>query len=107
MTHDDAVEDTFEKLSTDECWRLLSTQQVGRIAVVVGHYPLVFPVNYAVVEKAIVFRTGVGEKLWAIHRSNVTFEVDELDTVARSGRELRYGSLPATCSYSRGARKRM
>ena len=85
MPDDDVFEDTLDELSADECWRLLSTQRVGRIAVVVGHYPLVFPVNYALADKAIVFRTGVGTKLWAIHRSNVTFEVDEFDTVERSG----------------------
>jgi nitroimidazol reductase NimA-like FMN-containing flavoprotein (pyridoxamine 5'-phosphate oxidase superfamily) len=75
----------LEELSADECWRLLGTQQVGRIAVVVGHYPLVFPVNYAVADGVILFRTGAGTKLWAIHRSNVTVEVDEFDSVQRSG----------------------
>jgi uncharacterized protein len=84
MPRDDTF-DTLDELSPDECWRLLGTQQVGRIAVVVGHYPLVFPVNYALVDKTVVFRTGVGTKLWAIHRSNVTFEVDDFDTVERSG----------------------
>jgi nitroimidazol reductase NimA-like FMN-containing flavoprotein (pyridoxamine 5'-phosphate oxidase superfamily) len=82
---DDLFAANLEELSAEECWRLLGTQQVGRFAVMVGHYPLVFPVNYAVSQKSIVFRTGVGTKLWAIHRSNVTFEVDEFDEVERSG----------------------
>jgi nitroimidazol reductase NimA-like FMN-containing flavoprotein (pyridoxamine 5'-phosphate oxidase superfamily) len=66
----------LDELGVDECWRLLATQQVGRLAVVVGHYPLVFPVNYGLDETTIVFRTAPGTKLHALERSNVTFEVD-------------------------------
>jgi nitroimidazol reductase NimA-like FMN-containing flavoprotein (pyridoxamine 5'-phosphate oxidase superfamily) len=76
---------SLDELGVDECWRLLGTQPVGRVAVIVGHYPLVFPVNFAVADKSIVYRTGSGTKLHAIHRSNVTFEVDEIDLVHLSG----------------------
>ena len=79
------VPGALEEIEEGECWRLLATQPVGRVAVIVGHYPLVFPVNYAVDGRHIFFRTGSGTKLWAIHRSNVTFEVDELDLVNRTG----------------------
>jgi nitroimidazol reductase NimA-like FMN-containing flavoprotein (pyridoxamine 5'-phosphate oxidase superfamily) len=72
-------------LSPEECWALLATQPVGRVAVIVGHYPLVFPVNYTLDETTIVYRTGVGTKLHSVHRSNVTFEVDEIDTQHRRG----------------------
>ena len=75
----------LDEIDTDECWRLLATQPVGRVAVIVGQYPLVFPVNYALDGMHILFRTGVGTKLWALNRSNVTFEVDELDLAGRSG----------------------
>jgi nitroimidazol reductase NimA-like FMN-containing flavoprotein (pyridoxamine 5'-phosphate oxidase superfamily) len=37
----------IESLSADECRELLETRGVGRLAVVVGGYPEVFPVNYA------------------------------------------------------------
>jgi nitroimidazol reductase NimA-like FMN-containing flavoprotein (pyridoxamine 5'-phosphate oxidase superfamily) len=79
----DAAE--LDELSPEECWQLLESQPIGRVAVIVGHYPLVFPVNYAVSDKTILYRTGVGTKLHAIHRSNVTFEVDAIDPVHRSG----------------------
>lgn len=75
----------LEDLSESECWRLLGTQPVGRIAVVVGHYPVVLPVNFVVVDRTIAFRTAAGTKLWAIHRSNVTFEVDSIDPFHRTG----------------------
>jgi nitroimidazol reductase NimA-like FMN-containing flavoprotein (pyridoxamine 5'-phosphate oxidase superfamily) len=76
---------SLDALDESECWRLLATQQVGRVAVIVGHYPLVFPVNYALDGEAIVFRTGTGTKLRAIQSSNVTFEVDEIDVAHRAG----------------------
>ena len=75
----------LDELSEAECWEFLATQPIGRVAIIVGHYPLVFPVNYAVDGKTILYRTGVGTKLYAVHRSNVTFEVDEIDTAHRSG----------------------
>ena len=75
----------LDEIGAAECWRLLDTQAVGRVAVIVGHYPLVFPVNYALAEKSIVFRTGSGTKLHSIHRSNVTFEVDSIDPIHRAG----------------------
>jgi nitroimidazol reductase NimA-like FMN-containing flavoprotein (pyridoxamine 5'-phosphate oxidase superfamily) len=75
----------LDELTVEECWQLLATQRVGRVAIIAGHYPLVFPVNFAVDERAILYRTGVGAKLHALHRSNVTFEVDFVDPVRQSG----------------------
>ncbi|MBO0728806.1 MAG: pyridoxamine 5'-phosphate oxidase family protein [Acidimicrobiaceae bacterium] len=75
----------LEEISPDECWRLLAGERVGRLAVVMGHYPLVFPVNYTLDGRHIVFRTGVGTKLWSIQRSNVSFEVDDFDPDSESG----------------------
>ncbi len=81
----DLIPGALEEIQESECWRLLGTQPVGRVAVIVGQYPLVFPVNYAVDGRNIFFRTGAGTKLWAIHRSNVTFEVDQLDVASHTG----------------------
>jgi nitroimidazol reductase NimA-like FMN-containing flavoprotein (pyridoxamine 5'-phosphate oxidase superfamily) len=84
-TDEDLDPGSLDEIESDECWRLLATQPIGRVGVIVGQYPLIFPVNYAVVGEQIVFQTGAGTKLWATNRSNVTFEVDELDLVHRSG----------------------
>jgi uncharacterized protein len=75
----------LDEVSPEECWQLVATQPIGRVAVIVGHYPLVFPVNFAVDDKTILYRTGAGTKLHSIHRSNVTFEVDAIDPVHRTG----------------------
>ncbi len=82
---DDLDPGGLDEIDESECWRLLATQSVGRVAVIVGHYPLVFPVNHLVDGRSIVFRTGAGTKLWATTRSNVSFEVDYLDLVHRAG----------------------
>jgi hypothetical protein len=48
----------------------------------------VFPVNYAVDDKTILYRTGVETKLHSVHRSNATLKVDEIDTAHRAGRSV-------------------
>ncbi len=64
---------------------LLAGAQVGRLAVMVGHYPQVFPVNYRLDDSVVVFRSNVGTKLLAAHHNNVAFEVDHIDPVTRTG----------------------
>jgi uncharacterized protein len=84
-TPDDLDPGHLDELDADECRKLLATQQIGRVGVIVGHYPLIFPVNYVLSRDAIIFRTAPGTKLWASQQSNITFEVDELDSVHHSG----------------------
>ena len=75
----------LEEIEEAECWRLLASQPVGRFAVILGDYPLVFPVNHAVVAHGIVFWTGPGAKLWATQHHNVSFEVDDIDARTQTG----------------------
>ena len=49
------------------------------------HYPLIFPVNYALDRDVIVVRTHAGTMLEAAAHANVTFEVDEIDRRTRTG----------------------
>ncbi len=74
----------MEPIGFDECLRLLATEEVGRLAVVVDHQPKVFPVNYALDGDAVVFRTAPGTKLEAVSRSLVAFEVDRLASPTRA-----------------------
>jgi nitroimidazol reductase NimA-like FMN-containing flavoprotein (pyridoxamine 5'-phosphate oxidase superfamily) len=73
-----------EPIEPAECRRLLASEEVGRLAVVVGGRPLVFPLNYALDGEAVVFRTAPGTKLHAITRSLVTFEADGWSTASRT-----------------------
>jgi nitroimidazol reductase NimA-like FMN-containing flavoprotein (pyridoxamine 5'-phosphate oxidase superfamily) len=75
----------LQVLTSDECYRLLATQQIGRLGVNAEHYPLIFPVNYALEHDVIVLRMAPGTKLTAAQHANVAFEVDEIDQRTRSG----------------------
>lgn len=75
----------LEVLSTDESLRLIAGQEIGRLALPTGGTPEIFPVNYAVSEGDIVFRTDEGLKLTLAERGQVAFEVDGLDPEAREG----------------------
>jgi len=64
-------------LTPDECWGLLRTAQVGRLAVTVAGRPEIFPVNFVVDHGAVVFRTAEGTKLAALTVAPlVAFEAD-------------------------------
>jgi nitroimidazol reductase NimA-like FMN-containing flavoprotein (pyridoxamine 5'-phosphate oxidase superfamily) len=76
----------LEVLTQDECIRLLHTQFLGRVAVRFGEAPSVLPVNYAMLDDDIVFKTEPGTKLSAaIMQAVVAFEVDDADPATRTG----------------------
>ncbi len=71
-------------LDVDECWDCLRSTTIGCLAVVVGEgadlHPDIFPVNYAIEHSSVVFRSGGGTKIEAIHdHPQVAFEVDGYD----------------------------
>jgi uncharacterized protein len=67
-------------LPADECWRLLNTVVIGRLAVVIAEEPEIFPVNFVVDGTSLVFRTAEGTKLFALTaRPGVAFEADGFD----------------------------
>jgi len=84
-TDSQAPDSSLVDLPASECYRLLGTHEVGRIGVNAEHYPLIFPVNYAMDGTTIVLRTAPGTKLTAASHANVTFEVDDIDRHSRTG----------------------
>jgi len=75
----------LEPIELDECLRLLAGHHIGRLAVVVDGQPLVFPVNYALVGRRIVFRTDPGTKLHAAAGHRVAFEIDGANSIYHDG----------------------
>jgi hypothetical protein len=67
----------LEPIGRDECLRLLDGRHLGRIGVVIAGQPLIFPVNYALHQNAIVFRTEPGNKLRGAVGHKVAFEIDD------------------------------
>ena len=80
------VRTRIEVLDRDRCLELLAAGSVGRVAVIAGREPVIFPVNYALHDGRLVFRTARGTKLQAVDwGTRASFEIDELDPVAREG----------------------
>jgi nitroimidazol reductase NimA-like FMN-containing flavoprotein (pyridoxamine 5'-phosphate oxidase superfamily) len=69
-----------EELSAAQCWNMLRSAVVGRIAVVHDRRPDIFPVNFAVDHGSLVFRTGSGTLFRSADGAFVAFEVDGYDT---------------------------
>jgi nitroimidazol reductase NimA-like FMN-containing flavoprotein (pyridoxamine 5'-phosphate oxidase superfamily) len=75
----------IEMLEREECLALLAQDVIGRLAVLSGVGPVIFPVNYALDGDAIVFRTAPGTKLDAGPRAPASFEIDSFDRETKSG----------------------
>lgn len=73
-------------LGPEECRALLSTHGVGRVAVSASDgRPAVVPVNYDVVDGAVVFRTAPNSTPAAAVGTEVAFEVDHIDEATSRG----------------------
>lgn len=79
------MDTTYEtqQLGVAESLALLRSAPVGRLAVIVGGSPEIFPVNHVVDHGTILFRTGKGVKLAAAVGRPVAYESDGYD--ARTG----------------------
>ncbi|MGW5637879.1 pyridoxamine 5'-phosphate oxidase family protein [Streptomyces sp. NPDC003832] len=75
----------FTVLTSAECRALLSTHGVGRLAVPTATGLTVVPVNYTVVDSAVVFRTAAGATPALAAGLQVAFEVDRIDDAFASG----------------------
>jgi len=75
----------LEELDRDDCLQLLARAPLGRLAVVVGGRPLVFPVNFTLDGDAVVLRTDEGTKLYAARNDPVAFECDGVDRMYHTG----------------------
>ena len=76
----------WQELTDDECRRLLGERHLGRLAFVDADGPVILPVNYALDQGAVVFRTDPGSKLDAAAAgATVAFEVDAADERDRTG----------------------
>jgi len=65
-------------LSDDESWRRLGGVALGRLVTSFAGEPEIFPVNYAVQGRTVLFRTAEGTKLFTtVANSTVLFEADD------------------------------
>ncbi len=67
-------------LSASESWDLLASAALGRLVTSVAGRPEIFPVNFVVQRRTILFRTAEGTKLVSAAVNNqVLFEADDHD----------------------------
>ena len=65
-------------LSATESWNLLSSVALGRLVTSVDGKPAIFPVNFVVQRRTVLFRTAAGTKLVsAAINDEVLFEGDD------------------------------
>ncbi len=67
-------------LSASESWDLLASVALGRLVTSVDGQPEIFPVNFVVQHRTVLFRTAEGTKLVSTAINNrVLFEADDHD----------------------------
>ena len=65
-------------LSEDESWHLLASVALGRLVTCLEGQPAIFPVNFVVQRRTVLFRTAEGAKLFSVVMNNrVAFEADD------------------------------
>jgi uncharacterized protein len=74
-----AIRGELETLQEAECLELLAAHELGRVAISVDGQPQILPVNYALHERRVAFRTAPGTKLEHGPRTHAAFEIDEFD----------------------------
>lgn len=89
------------RLDPAECMRLITPGGVGRVGYTGAQGPEIVPVNFAVINEAVVFRTLSGGVLERLAGDRVAFEVDRIDEATRSGWNVL---VQASCPGSPTAR---
>ena len=72
-------------LTEAECRHLIDPGGIGRVVFMTDHGPQAIPVNYAIFNGEIVFRTGVGGVLAGLAGTEVGFEIDKIDEALAEG----------------------
>ena len=95
----------LEILHLGDCFRLLTSVSIGRIAFTSGGEVLVLPVIFLVDGQDVVFRAKVGSKLASVEVGQyVAFEVDAYDAAAGTGWSVVARGLAEVQSEAEGAR---
>jgi len=76
----------LRELDPSECLELLRSRSVGRVAFCAEDGPVVLPVNYAVHDGDVLFRTSPHNSIARhVNSRPAAFQVDEIDDFTQSG----------------------
>lgn len=90
-----------EVLTVEDCWKYLESSYIGRLAVINGTTPEIFPVNFVPVGRTLVFRTAPGTKLRSLLAGTpVALEADGLNLHATEVWSVVVKGIPAPISDS-------
>lgn len=85
-TGEDSATAPVDRLDEEQCWAFLERHDLGRVAFLHLGETAVFPVNYVVDGRRIVFRAAPGTKLdVAKAQRRAAFEVDEASALFETG----------------------
>ncbi len=71
------MERDAEILTDEQCWELLAEAEIGRVVFTMDDEIEIFPVNFSVGGRSVLFRSAPGSKLALVaERPRVAFEVD-------------------------------
>ena len=80
-----AHERSLRTLSPAECFDLLEPGGIGRVGFTSADGIMMLPVNFALTEKTIIFRTAPDTLLALYSAAQVSFEADRLDEALHAG----------------------
>ncbi|MCU0279661.1 MAG: pyridoxamine 5'-phosphate oxidase family protein [Candidatus Nanopelagicales bacterium] len=90
----------MDVLTEEQCWERLTSNQIGRLAVVVAGRPDIFPINYVIHEGEIYFKTAEGSKLAAVMTHHeVAFEIDGYDEDTNLAWSVVLGGMARALSH--------
>ncbi len=93
MTDDRWFAGHLHELDEAECWELVRSREVGRIAYTDDRGPMVVPVTYVVGEKSVLFRVAPYTELARyLPDTRVALEVDESTTSPAAAGTWWYGA---------------
>lgn len=93
------------ELGGEECWRLLSSHGVGRLALSMPEGLTVVPVNYSVDQGTIAFRTSPAATPAEASDTKCAFEVDEVDDALSQGWSVLVRGMAHTVTDPAGVRR--
>ena len=88
----------LREIETEDCWSLLDTTTVGRLAFRTDDGIVILPVNFILFDHAVYFRTNPGTTIAALGDGcdDVAFEVDHHEDLFQKGwNVLLHGSTAA------------
>ena len=84
----------IDKLETSECFKILTSNYIGRLAYIFGNSPYVVPVTYFydAEEKSILSYSAIGHKIEAMRKhEDVAFQVDDIHSIQKWSSILVHG----------------